>query len=541
MLENIDEVVGEPISPKKQHHAPIGLICAILAVAVIMVILGFMWRVKLKTSSITVELGERASEEAEDYLWGKRFAVGASEVDQSTVNFNKVGNYVMKIYHKPFCELSVNVAVVDTTAPMVHVKESTQMVEMGAFLWAADLIESEFDQSGKIIYEFTDIVPKGAGAGSEESPITFYSERTCATVDDCNEYDAYIKASDPSGNTVDVVATIKTDTHPTILSASDYYVAVGEEVNFLDGVVAWDTVDKDVTTSLEYEVDSRYLVSPGDYDVRYSAVDSNGFMGFTTTQIHVFNPVDLQELVNLHVIDPFANNVKGAINPYDCGTYEDLDMEHVLNYVEPAIVHLRYDFADGGWVRGSGFIISIDDENIVVCTNRHVVDDTPFINVYFYNGDIGTAEVMAVSEGADIALVKVPVSDFNCDFVQTLKTVHVNYDYWCQLPDNPADLEIGLRAIDEDGEVWIESVGVINRKIGMLSCYYEGFDYPVTQVTAELKSGTSGSAIVDEYGNLVSMAAYSWFNGVETEYYGIKLSDIVAFYKETTGKELYYY
>ena len=92
-------------------------------------------------SETTVELGSDCNIEVSEYFeLGSKVDSSAIIFDTSAVDTNTVGDYVITVSFKKNT-YSINVSVVDTTAPILSVRENIEPVERGNSITASDYAE----------------------------------------------------------------------------------------------------------------------------------------------------------------------------------------------------------------------------------------------------------------------------------------------------------------------------------------------------------------------------------------------------------------
>lgn len=92
-------------------------------------------------SETTVELGSECNIEASEYFeLGSKVDSSAIAFDTSAVDTNTVGDYVITVSFKKNT-YSINVSVVDTTAPILSVRKNIEPVERGNSITASDYAE----------------------------------------------------------------------------------------------------------------------------------------------------------------------------------------------------------------------------------------------------------------------------------------------------------------------------------------------------------------------------------------------------------------
>lgn len=489
-----------------------------------------LFYVKPTQTAFRYELGENVSHELKDYISGLDWAVNLSSLDLSEVDQSQVGSYRAGLKHGPFQKFTYKIDIVDTTPPKISVISKTLPIQRLEEYDYKSFVTAYSDNSSQVDFSFA--------TDKNEQVDLLYSQSVIKGTTR-GESKVEIIAVDPSGNETRKEVSVFVDDPPVIEGVSDLYVAKGSEVNWLKNVSAYDETDGEVSL-IDYEIKGDYENEPGDYVISYFAKDSFGFETSEEATVHICEPLVLQEMVNRHEIDGLSDYVTGLINPYDMGISVGNDVEEALNLAVASLVHIRTDYPGGGYVHGSGFIIDITDDEVIICTNKHVVEERLSMDVYFESGVKAKGKVVASISVPDIAFMSVKKSDIPVYELKRIKTIHLNTPYFNGLSDKP-DVDIMIRSNYKDGSAWRIGKGKIVRKSGVLSQYFAGFDYPVTQIDLTLIGGMSGSPVVDETGSLICMATYKWFNGSDDECYGVKVTDIVAYYKEVFGRDADYY
>lgn len=204
-------------------------------------------------------------------------------------------------------------------------------------------------------------------------------------------------------------------------------------------------------------------------------------------------------------------------------------MEDMIQYMAPALVQVyRVDDA-GNYTAGSGYIVEITEDRIYICTNRHAVTTTATCDIYFHDGTKVEGKIIGAAEHYDVGVVTIEKKDVPESLMQELRPVTIDYTYWEVLDEEPILLGLG-RVSREGGFDHITTGNLIKIKQ-----YFEWDSaHPHTEVTVALEAGDSGSAILDDDGNLIAMAyAYST---EPTRYWCVPLDEILKAYREITGR-----
>ena len=103
-------------------------------------------------SETTVELGSDCNIEASEYFeLGSKVDSSAIAFDTSAVDTNTVGDYVITVSFKKNT-YSINVSVVDTTAPILSVRENIEPVERGNSIIASDYAEVDDESDVNVFW-----------------------------------------------------------------------------------------------------------------------------------------------------------------------------------------------------------------------------------------------------------------------------------------------------------------------------------------------------------------------------------------------------
>lgn len=212
------------------------------------------------------------------------------------------------------------------------------------------------------------------------------------------------------------------------------------------------------------------------------------------------------------------------------------DMEAILEGMRPAVVQLYCEMPDGGHIAASGFLMEISEDNIYICTNRHVIEGYEKWQVYFFDGTMALGDNIGVSDTYDVGVVSVPLTEVQEQVRSELKTVHIDMDAWENIGNGQPD--IGFLRVGQDGEVLYTMTGKVLR---IQTDFPWGNSKKETELSMEQTQGDSGSALFDRDGNLISMV-HGNSNDVGGERnWGIPLDGLILSYQEITGRTLELY
>lgn len=495
-----------------------GIVAAAIVIAVMLL---FVVPLKQVTNRITIELGDAISTDLDDYVSGFQPGFWVTKLDVTDVNTGKVGNYTIKAEHG-FQDFTYEVFVVDTTAPVLTLISEKVYLKEGEMYPVSYFVEDTFDLSGDVTVTVSDVTMPDYRRGY------VYSENS-------GQYTLTFYAKDASANESVYTLVVTVDTPPTITGMKNYYVIPGTTLNYLEFIEAYDIVDGDVSAGVYTNAGDVDLSSVGEYKLTYICEDSYGLSSEETVRVNVMESMDIQNLINIHEINRFDEIIVGAYNLYDIGYYDDKSINEMLDIMRPTTVRI----VTKAQSYGSGFIVDITDEEIVVATSQHVVGNYETVDVYFFDGTKMTGTIAGKTYDYDLGFVSVKREDVSDELLNKLYTVHINRGYWDEL-GNEADLQVGVRCITDKGTVWRDKTGKMVYKSGTTDLMWRSVP-KVMRITANLFHGASGSNVFDIHGNSMGVATYIITGGGRYETYCVTLETLCDQYEELFGRKLYYY
>lgn len=174
---------------------------------------------------------------------------------------------------------------------------------------------------------------------------------------------------------------------------------------------------------------------------------------------------------------------------------------------------------------GSGIIISNSNDEILILTNNHVVNDSSELTVKFINDKEADAKIVGTSERKDIAVISVKVSDLDSDTLSQIKIATLGDSN--ELKVGNGIIAIG-NALGYGQSVTTGVVSALNREIETNS-----YTNKMIQIDAAINGGNSGGALLNNKGEVVGInsAKYS-SNGSSSEVsiegmgFAIPISDV---------------
>lgn len=466
--------------------------------------------------SIVYELGDEISQNLEDYVLGPERTVNQGELDLSQVDRNKAGTYQAFVY----CgenEFQYEIIIQDTVAPVIELRDEPIRLAMDREYSVEELVRGVEDADPFVTLHVQD-------AGDTQITVNYHSTGTFVCI---------VVAEDTSGNNTSVSVPVTVGTAPVISGVRDFYVALGNQVDYMEDVTAQDETDGNLTGRVTVDDGEVELTQEGTYRLTYRVENDQGIDTVSYADVTVTSVEDLQEMIGSRQVNRSSARIIGAINPYDAGVSDHDSISDTLEYMRPALVQFYH--GDGnGYTAGSGYLMEITEDTIYICSNRHVVESYNSWDVYFFDGTRVQGRTLGYSNRYDVGVATVAVADVPEELMEQLMTIHIDREYWSGLDDQRID--VGLERVDRRGGILRVSTGIMLK----VKQYFGWYDREnQTEVTLVLEHGDSGSAVMDGYGNLIGMAfAYTC---APRRYWCVPLDGILEAYEEITGREVYVY
>lgn len=247
-------------------------------------------------------------------------------------------------------------------------------------------------------------------------------------------------------------------------------------------------------------------------------------------------------LINGVLGEPETNKV---VNTTPISTTSDVkvlsDVSEVAKNVMPSVVSITsltvqevqsYFFGSGYTQEyessGSGIIIGQNDDELLIVTNNHVVEDSSALTVTFSNDTSVEAQIKGTDADSDLAIVAVPLSSIEDDTMDAIKIAN--------LGDSDA-LVVGEPTI-AIGNALGYGQSVTNGIVSALDRTIEGFDTKLIQTNAAINPGNSGGALLNAAGEVIGINTVKVnADAVEGMGYAIPISDVEEILSELMSKE----
>ncbi|MBR5362483.1 MAG: transglutaminase domain-containing protein [Oscillospiraceae bacterium] len=267
----------------------------------------------VKDSIMNMEAGTVATVEE---LLGESFA-GAT-VEPPLSEFREIGIYSVTVKEKDGREIPFKLQVLDSTPPVAEIRQNVSFF-INQEVKTDDFIESCTDMSPVESY-------------FSEKPLTITP----------GQRSTQIVLVDAAGNsqTYDVQYSVGGDGEvPQIQGLTKMRTMIGVPVDYLRGVTAIDSVDGQLTVSVQ-EPAGFNINRAGNYTITYSAEDSAGNIGTQTAELEVLSTYDSSNMFTqedvMRMGDYIVHQIEKTTSPVDQKAFARAIFDYVkthLNYV----------------------------------------------------------------------------------------------------------------------------------------------------------------------------------------------------------------
>lgn len=322
----------------------------------------------------------------EDGYITERIVVDTSNVDLNTLGVYQITYSVEDLAKNEF-SVSVNITVVDLIAPVLSGVEDLTYVmgdPLPNFLEGVTAID---DYDGDI----TNLI----NVNSSDFDDWFIGT-----------YNIIYTVTDSSNNTTTYTrkAHVVDQTPPTIMNVDnevDYII--GQDLpNYLLGVVAIDSVDGNLTSSLAVDDEDVDYTKPGTYTAIVYVFDLSLNLAFVEVTVHVYDqtlPVISGTRHFTYLIgDPIPDLLEGitASDNVDGDLTDEINITHNIDFETPGIYTITYSVTDSSentrFVQVSFTVMSDSEETLISNLNVYYINDTH--GAILENGDeMGMAKI----------------------------------------------------------------------------------------------------------------------------------------------------
>lgn len=247
-----------------------------------------------------------------------------------------------------------------------------------------------------------------------------------------------------------------------------------------------------------------------------------------------------------------GENTEGKIASVDLVTGAAVaatnDYSELVGNVTPSIVAITQDYKQTDYSiwgesygkivqgSGSGFIVSQDDESLLIVTNNHVVQGAEKITVAFFDDETAEATVKGSDSLSDLAVISIKMSDLKKSTKSKIKVANLG---------NSDDVKVGQAAIAIGNalgygqSVTVGYISAKNREVDVSDQNGSSKKMTLLQTDAAINPGNSGGALLDINGNVIGINSGKYSAAeVEGMGYAIPISSAVPVINELMKRKV---
>ena len=168
---------------------------------------------------------------------------------------------------------------------------------------------------------------------------------------------------------------------------------------------------------------------------------------------------------------------------------------------------------------GTGIIIGKSDDELLILTNAHVVEDIDDLQSMFIDGSVVNAVIKGSDASVDVAVVAVKLADISAETMDAINIAQLDDTKAAELGEHV--VAIG-NALGEGQSVTVGYVSAVDRSITVEGTTYSG----LLMTDAAINSGNSGGALVNSEGKVIGINFASSDYTVENMAYAIPIVNV---------------
>lgn len=179
---------------------------------------------------------------------------------------------------------------------------------------------------------------------------------------------------------------------------------------------------------------------------------------------------------------------------------------------------------------GSGIIIGENDNELLIVTNNHVVEDTDKVQITFVDGESYEATVKGTDASVDLAVCSISKKDLKEETVKAIKIATIGDS--SKLRTGEMAIAIG-NALGYGQSVTKGCISALSREVQI-----DSTTYTAIQTDAAINPGNSGGALLNGKGEVIGInSAKLASEDVEGMGYAIPVSKVLPIIQELMNKE----
>ncbi|MCR5216176.1 MAG: trypsin-like peptidase domain-containing protein [Lachnospiraceae bacterium] len=277
------------------------------------------------------------------------------------------------------------------------------------------------------------------------------------------------------------------------------------------------------------------------YGINYAADQAFGTNVITPSQVETAAPTEA-------ATTSLIKGVENEVEVTNLTSTSNLDLSSVVEATMKSTVSITgtiqatatdygfYSFfGNGGYtfespVSGSGVIIGMNDTELLIVTNAHVVDDVKDLKATLADGTEVSLVVKGAKSDNDIAVVAAKLSDLSPETLQNISVITVG---------DSSELKMGQMVIaigNALGEGQSSTIGWVSALDRTITIENNEFEHLI-MTDAAINPGNSGGALINAEGELVGITSSKYSDvDVEGMGYAIPISEVYDLINELMNR-----
>lgn len=253
---------------------------------------------------------------------------------------------------------------------------------------------------------------------------------------------------------------------------------------------------------------------------------------------HTFFPITINQ--NIYSQPPTGNSSITTIDPIskDDVDITVFDVSDVVSNVISSVVAINgtYTTSTGIWggtyesdVSGSGIIIGVNETELLIVTNAHVVDGINNATITFYDGSVVEVNIKGKKSEYDLAILSAKLENIPNGAIYSLANI-----------GDSNEIKVGQAAIAVGNSmgygisVTTGCISALNKTVVVENVSYKN----LIQTDAAINPGNSGGALFNAQGEVIGINSVKMSNtNVEGMGYAISISSVMDIINEMSLEE----
>ncbi|MBO5352255.1 MAG: trypsin-like peptidase domain-containing protein [Lachnospiraceae bacterium] len=240
--------------------------------------------------------------------------------------------------------------------------------------------------------------------------------------------------------------------------------------------------------------------------------------------------------VPLNITLGTTSTIEGVENPAESVVVQVVDQNMAATVAVKSTFMKTYSYWGQQYQQesqgsGSGFIVGMNDTELLIATNNHVIDSATKIEITFIDDTVLEASIKGTDSLADLAIIAVPLENISAETLSKIRVATLG---------NSEDVRLGEMAIaigNALGYGQSVTVGYISAKDRTVTV--DGNEMVLLQTDAAINGGNSGGPLFNTRGEVIGINSVKYADtNVEGMCFAIPISRAIPILNELMTREI---